>query len=184
MNNERTTHQQATHELLTKATINERTTHQQATHELLTNATINAGRSIIILSGVAAITLMSQIPAIPELIGAIIWFIWGTVFGSLFFAFTYLTQYFDLKSEWTKCGWRRWALEVEICWGFFWIVTILTFCCGLIFFIIGCYEVRSIVIDLPSKDAGQVACYQLESIDSTLYKVNSCNGEVELFIRP
>ncbi len=150
---------------------NERTTHQQATHELLTNATINAGRSIIILSGVAAITLMSQIPAIPELIGAIIWFIWGMVFGSLFFAFTYLTQYFALKSEWTKWKWYR-------------RVTIALFVIGLIFFTWGCYEVGSIIIDLPSKDAGQVACYQLESIDSTLYKVNSCNGEVELFIRP
>ena len=73
---------------------NEYIAHQQAVHELLNNSVINAGRSIIILSGVAAITLMSQIPAIPELIGAIIWFIWGTVFGSLFFVFTYFTQYY------------------------------------------------------------------------------------------
>ncbi|MGU9962159.1 MAG: hypothetical protein ACNYPF_03990 [Candidatus Puniceispirillales bacterium WSBS_2018_MAG_OTU23] len=143
---------------------------------IITDAWINAGRAIIVLCGGAAIALMTQVSAIPQITDAIIYFPIGAIFGVLIFVCGYYSQSSFFQSDSGAEKHRK----IRERWRFF---GKLSFIIGFSLFIYGCWQVKSTLDNFKANNPSEVGCHQLQQIDDKTYMVDTCTGEVEIFIQ-
>ncbi len=124
---------------------------------------------------------MTQVSAIPQITNAIIYFPIGAAFGAFVFASGYFAQSFFHKSALHQIPSE--AKKYNKIGEGFRFFGILSFIIGFSLFIYGCWQVKSTLDDFKANNPSEVGCHQLQQIDDKTYMVDTCTGEVEIFIQ-